>query len=157
MDLYNVGIINGETATLFVPDGNVTRAEFAKMAVMLFGLTAHSEDSQFADVTAGDWYAPYVAAAAEAGIVNGTSETTFSPNDNITREQIAAIIGRQMRWTSGNAAAYSDAASIEAYALPYVNGLTEQGILTGDNGMFRPKDNSTRAEAAAIIARVKNH
>lgn len=157
MDLYNTGIINGKTDTLFVPNDNVTRAEFAKMAAMLFGLTAQSENSQFADVTADDWYAPYVIAATEAGIVNGTSETTFSPNDNITREQIAAIIGRQMGWTSENAAAYSDADSIAAYALPYVNGLTEQGILTGNDGMFRPKDNSTRAEAAAIVDRVKNH
>ncbi len=157
MDLYNMGIINGETATLFVPDDNVTRAEFAKMAVLLFGLTAQSAESKFVDVTAGDWFAPYVIAATEAGIVLGTSETTYSPNDNITREQIAAIIGREMNWTSDNPLDYSDADTIEEYALPYVTGLTEQGILTGDNGMFRPKDNSTRAEAAAIIDRVKNH
>ncbi len=157
MDLYNMGIINGETPTLFVPDGNVTRAEFAKMAVLMFGLTAQNTESKFVDVTPGDWFSPYVIAATEAGIVLGTSETTYSPNDNITREQIAAIIGREMNWTSDNPLDYSDADTIEDYAKPYVAGLTEQGILTGDNGMFRPKDNSTRAEAAAIIDRVKNH
>ncbi len=157
MDLYYAGIINGETETMFVPEGNITRAEFAKMAVLLFGLTTQSTESKFEDVTGEDWFASYVIAATEAGIVLGTSETTFSPNDTITREQMAAIIGRAMNMSSENPSIYSDSDSIEDYALPYVTGLTEQGILTGDNGMFRPKDNSTRAEAATIVDRIRNY
>ncbi len=155
MDLYYAGIINGETPTMFVPEGNVTRAEFAKMAVLVFGLSNTATESKFEDVAPDDWFAPYVIAATEAGIVLGTSETTYSPNDTITREQIAAIIGRQLNAASENPSGYGDSADIEAYALPYVTGLSEQGILTGDNGVFRPKDYSTRAEAATIIDRVR--
>ncbi len=155
MDLYNAGIINGETPTLFVPENPITRAEFTKIAVMLFGITPGGA-STFADVADTDWFAPYVAAGQAAGIVNGTSETTFSPDDNITREQIAAIVGRYLNLSSQAAVNYSDAASIEDYALPYVAALSEQGILTGSDGMFNPKDPATRAEAATIMSRVKN-
>ncbi len=155
MDLYNAGIINGETPTLFVPENPITRAEFTKIAVMLFGITPGGA-STFADVADTDWFAPYVAAGQAAGIVNGTSEITFSPDDNITREQIAAIVGRYLNLSSQAAVNYSDAAAIEDYALPYVAALSEQGILTGSDGMFNPKDPATRAEAATIMSRVKN-
>ncbi len=155
MDLYNSGIINGETATLFAPDDQITRAEFTKMAVILFGITPGGETT-FTDVAPTDWYAPYVAAGQAEGIINGTTSTTFSPNDNITREQIAAIVGRRLDLSSTWSMSYSDVAEIEEYAQPYVAALSEQGILTGSDGMFKPKDPATRAEAAAIMSRVKN-
>ncbi len=154
MDLYNAGIINGESETLFVPDGNITRAEFTKIATLIFELPIAETTSKFADVGADDWYAPYVSTALDAGIINGTSETTFSPDDNITREQIAAIVGRFLNASSQAAVSYSDAADIEDYALPYVAALSEQGVLTGSDGMFNPKSPATRAEAAAIADRI---
>lgn len=155
MDLYENGIVNGTTATLFMPEANVTRAEFTKMAAGIFGLTATSTVSQFTDVPAGEWFTPYVIAASEAGIVQGVSETEFAPNDNVTREQMAAIIGRQLGTTSTAAITFTDAASIEDYARPYVAALAEAGYLTGDEtGAFNPKNNATRAEAAALLDRV---
>ncbi len=153
MELYNEGIISGETPTLFVPDDNITRAEFTKIAVLLFGLTPEGASS-FADVASDDWSAPYIAAAQSAGIINGTSETTFGPDEYITREQIAAIVGRYYNMSSETPLNYADAADIEPYALPFVSALTQAGILTGDNGYFMPKSPATRAEAAAIMARV---
>ncbi len=154
MDLYNNGIVNGVSATEFMPEANVTRAEFTKMAAGIFNLTATSATSQFTDVPAGEWFAPFVIAATEAGIVQGISATEFGPDENITREQMATIIGRQLGMTSTNAVNFTDAASIEAYALPYVAALSEAGYLTGDNGMFNPKANATRAEAATLLDRV---
>ena len=154
MDLYSAGIINGESETLFVPDGNITRAEFTKIATLIFELPIAETTSKFADVAADDWYAPYVSTALDAGMINGTSETTFSPDDNITREQIAAIVGRYLDASSQAAVSYSDAAAIEDYALPYVAALSERGILTGSDGMFNPKSPATRAEAAAIADRI---
>lgn len=154
MDLYEDGIVNGVSATQFMPDANVTRAEFTKMAAGIFGLTATSATSQFVDVPAGEWYAQSVIAATEAGIVQGISDTEFGPEENITREQMATIIGRQLGMTSSAALTYTDSASIEAYAVPYVAALTEAGYLTGDNGQFNPKANATRAEAATLLDRV---
>lgn len=155
MDLYNNGIVNGVTATQFMPESNVTRAEFTKMAVGIFGLTATSTVSPFSDVSDSDWFAPYVIAASEAGIVQGITDTEFGPDENITREQMATIIGRQYGTTSTEAVSFTDTASIESYALPYVAALVEAGYLTGDeNGAFNPKNNATRAESAALLDRV---
>lgn len=154
MDLYNAGIISGATATTFLPENNITRAEFTKIAVGVFGLTATSQTSQFTDVPADEWFAPYVIAATEAGIVQGISATEFGPNENITREQMATIIGRQLGLTSDAAITYTDAAQISDYAKTYVGAMSEAGYLTGDNGQFRPQDNATRAEAATLLDRV---
>ncbi len=155
MDLYNAGIINGETATLFMPENNITRAEFTKIAVSVFGLTATSTTSQFVDVQASDWFAPFVIAATEAGLVNGISANEFAPNADITREQMATIIGRQMNMTSSKVMTYSDAASISDYAKEYVAGLTENSLLQGDEtGNFRPQANAARSEAATLLDRV---
>ncbi len=155
MDLYNAGIINGETPTLFMPENNITRAEFTKIAVSVFGLTATSTTSQFVDVQASDWFAPFVIAATEAGLVNGISDTEFAPNADITREQMATIIGRQMNMTSSNVMTYPDATSISDYAKSYVAGLSENRLLQGDEtGNFRPQANAARSEAATLLDRV---
>ena len=155
MDLYNAGIVNGETANLYMPENNITRAEFTKIAVNVFGLEAASTTSQFSDVNASDWFAPYVIAATEAGLVNGISENEFAPNADITREQMATIIGRQMNMTSTAAMTYPDAASISDYAKEYVAGLTENALLQGDEtGNFRPQANAARSEASALLDRV---
>lgn len=154
MDLYEAGIVNGATATEFMPDANVTRAEFTKMAVGVFGLTATTTTTQFVDVPATAWYAEAVAAATEAGIVQGITDTEFGPEENITREQMATIIGRQYGMMNDTTLTYTDAADVEAYAVPYVAALSEAGYLTGDNGMFYPKNNATRAEAATLLDRV---
>lgn len=155
MDLYDAGIVNGYSATQFMPDGNVTRAEFTKMVAVMFDFKATSTSSQFTDVKSSDWFAEYVIAATEAGIIKGISDTEFAPNENVTREQMATIIGRELGETSTTALKYTDASEIESYALPYVAGLTAKGYLKGDeNNAFRPKSNSTRAESATLLNRV---
>ncbi len=155
MDLYNAGLINGYPDGTFLPENNITRAEFTKIAVSVFGLSATSATSQFTDVPATEWYAPYVIAATEAGIVNGISATEFGPDENITREQMATIIGRQLNMASQAAMAYSDVASISEYAVQYVAGLTENGLLQGDDtGRFNPANLATRAEASTLLDRV---
>ena len=156
MDLYANNIVNGDKDGNFYPENNVTRAEFTKMAVSLFEIESSSTESAFTDVPADEWYAEYVAAAAEAGIVTGTSETTFSPDETVTREQMATIIGRKLNLISETASEYTDADTIADYALGYVTGLTEAGYLTGDDsGMFRPQATATRAESAALLSRVR--
>ena len=154
MDLYAKGIVNGSDDGNFYPDTDITRAEFTKEAVALFDLDVTTGETAFADVPADEWYAPYVSAAVAAGIINGVSETEFAPNDTVTREQMAAIIGRQLKATSETALEYTDAGSISDYAVPYVSALTDMGLLTGDNNMFNPASSATRAEAAALLSRV---
>ena len=157
MDLYDAGIVNGYEDGTFLPDNTVTRAEFTKMAVELFGLTNTATTSAFLDCTASDWYTPYVIAASEAGIVTGVSDEWFDANNTITREDICTIVGRYLNLSSNSASSFTDSADIADYAAGYVAGMVEAGYLTGyEDGTFLPKNNATRAEAAAILARVMN-
>ena len=87
------GIMAGTGADTFSPDDSITRAQFAAMFYRFAGSPEASENSKFSDLTQ-DWYKKPIAWAAANGILNGTGDTTFSPDDVITREQIATIFYR---------------------------------------------------------------
>ena len=87
------GIMTGTGSDTFSPDDTITRAQFATMFYRLAGQPETDENSKFTDLTQ-DWYKKPVAWAASNGVLNGTGDTTFSPDDVITREQIAAIFYR---------------------------------------------------------------
>ena len=99
--------------------------------------------------------------AASEGIVKGISETEFAPNDNITREEIAAIMFRYAKikdiapkgaWAIH--VDYTDIADISEWAAEAVMFCKLKGIMTGDDtNAFKPKNNATSAETAAIIQR----
>ena len=150
--LAAAGIINGVGDGTFNVDGNVTRAEFAKMVVVAMGIEATATESAFEDCVADAWYTPYVVAAAEAGYVTGISETYFGAEELISRQDICTILGRVLAVESEVAAEFIDADQIADYAAKYVNALVEMGIINGyEDGSFRPEANATRAEAAKII------
>lgn len=157
ISLYEAGIVNGNVDGNFYPENNVTRAEFTKMAVLIFDLEINDTQSTFVDVSAAEWYAPYIVSAVDAGMVNGVSDYNFAPNETVTREQMATIIGRRLESGSEITASYADLDSISDYAKGYVYGLTELGLLSGDEtGNFRPHANATRAEASALLSRTMN-
>ena len=85
--------MNGTGADTFTPDGTITRGEFATMFYRLAGSPETDGNSKFSDLTQ-DWYKKPIAWAAANGVLNGTDDTTFSPDDVITREQIATIFYR---------------------------------------------------------------
>ena len=87
------GIMTGTGNDTFSPDDTITRAQFATMFYRLAGSPQASESSKFTDLTQ-DWYKKAVSWAASNGVITGTGDTTFSPDDVITREQIAAIFYR---------------------------------------------------------------
>lgn len=87
------GIMNGTGADTFSPDDTITRAQFATMFYRLAGQPEAGENTKFTDLTE-DWYKKAVSWAAANGIITGTSDATFSPDDTVTREQIAAIFYR---------------------------------------------------------------
>ena len=151
--LKEAGVVNGSGDGNYTPEADITRAEFTKMVVGVMGLEAAAAEVAFEDCTAEDWFTPYVAAAVEAGLVNGVSETEFAPNATITREQAFAIIGRAIDAEATTAVAFTDAADIDEYAAPYVALLVELGIVNGyEDNTIRPDANITRAEAAKILA-----
>lgn len=159
------GIVEGRAAGQFVPEGNVTRAEFAKMIVKAYGLEDAAATESFADVNDSDWFKPYVAAAVKAELINGRSAASFDPNAEITRAEMAAIAARALTKVKEYKAAVSsevlkvfkDAASINSTLTAGVALAAEQGIVVGDeNKQFNPDGNTTRAEAAVVIYRMLN-
>lgn len=156
--LKDAGIIGGKSATEFDPEGDVTRAEFAKMVVGLFGYKATSDAVNFEDCKAEDWFTPYVAAGVEAGVIKGVSDTEFAPNATITREDACTILGRALnKVAQSNELKFTDADKVAEYAAPYVALLSELGYVNGYvDGSFAPTNNITRAEAAKIIAGIYN-
>ena len=100
--------------------------------------------------------------AQQNGIVKGVSETEFAPNDNITREQIAAIMFRYAKYKgydvsvgeSTNILSYTDAESISEYAISAMQYAVGSGLMKGKTETsINPQDNATRSEIAAILQR----
>ncbi len=160
------GAIQGKAAGVFAPKDNITRAEFAKILVTALNLdNADATSDKFSDVKSTDWFAPYVAAAVEKGIINGRSATTFDPTATITRAEMSTMIARGLKAVKGvedvkdvdvALAGFSDAGKIVSSLKAGVALAASKNIVIGDNGKFRPNDNATRAEAAVIIYRAIN-
>jgi hypothetical protein len=158
-------IIAGVTEDRFEPDRRITRAEFAALIVRALGLPLKQPGDTFADVPANVWFADEVQTAYAAGIVNGRSATTFDPNATITRQEMAAMIGKAAAFVgedvtgTGGAggdplAMFRDAANIADYAKPYVRYAVTHGIVNGKTpDTFAPEQPATRAEAAAMLHR----
>ena len=150
--LSSKGIISGRGDGKFVPDANVTRAEFVKMVVTALNLSA-TYNGEFSDVDENDWYAPYVAAAKKSGIVMGDGER-FNPNSNITRQDMAVMLFRafNMEENATQKDVFYDSNLISDYAKTAVFALYEKGITRGmGNGYFAPANFATRAESAQMI------
>lgn len=156
--LCDKGIINGVGNNEFAPYMTVTRSQFAKMLAETFGLEASAKNT-FKDVNADEWYAPYVGAASEAGIINGYPDGTFGVNDEITRQDAAVMIARALVYKNidceKETLSYSDINEISAYATEAVEIMLASGIMSGrENNNFAPYGNMTRAEAATVFYRV---
>ncbi len=156
-ECVTAGIINGYADNTFRPDAKITRAETTALIYKLFGLK--SGNCNFADVSSDDWYFECVGAAYSSGIINGYSDGTFRPSDNISRQDIAVMLCRAVEsagYAFDGKTSFADGDSISAYASDSVSKLAAKGIITGDNGLFRPMDYLTRGEAAALVCRIKN-
>lgn len=154
--LYKKGIVNGRSDTVFAPNDNVTREEFAKLLVCAFHSNNSSAVAQFADIPADAWYTSYVATAAKLGIVSGKGDNLFGSGEHITRQDMAVMAARaaSIEPLAGNSA-FEDFNTVADYAKSYVNALTKTGIINGKaQGVFAPLDTATRAEACVIIHRL---
>ncbi len=162
-ELTSRGIINGYDDGSFRPDANVTRAEFVTILCRAAGADAtvstSDTDIAFSDVTLGDWYYEYAIWAAGTGITNGTSETEFSPNENILRQDICVMLDRYSTNIAASplapaesAGAFADDGEISDYAKDSVYKLKSAGIVsgTGDN-RFEPQSGATRAETCKMV------
>jgi len=156
--LANRYVIQGSDG-LFNPNQSITRAQFAAMIARALGVTA-SQNTSFTDIQ-GQWYEQDVQALFEAGIVNGTTNTTFNPTAPLTRQHAAAMMARVLRYagldqSNSYTLAYQDASLIGKDYAADIAWLQELNIMSGSNGKFYPKNNLTRAQMAKILKRTLN-
>ena len=151
------GIMNGVSDTSFVPNDKLTRAMLATILYRMDG-DEGSYEHPFTDLEEGSWYNKAVAWAYACGVINGASATTFSPNENVTREQAAAMLYRYAAYcgddtdASGSLSAFRDADQISAYALKPMQWAVGRQILNGKgDGILDPTGTATRAEITKII------
>ena len=163
------GLFNGVSDTEFSPNTSMTRGMFVTAVGRLAGVGAEGEDSEsedagsgttdFTDVSADSWYAPYVAWAAENGIVSGTTDTTFEPDRAITRQEMATLLSRyaefaKIELTEGDTVTFTDSDEISDYAKAAVEAMASAGLIQGmGDGTFAPRQTATRAEVATLLAR----
>ncbi len=148
------GAMQGLPGGRFEPGAPVTRAQFVKMLVLAVGIAPASTGSlRFADVLPRDWFAPYVAAALQAGIAQGVTASEFRPNAAISREQMAVLVARALALQSAPPVSFADGRDIAPWALPAVQSVVAAGLLQGLPGdRFAPGAIATRAEAAKVLA-----
>ena len=149
------GIMDGTSGTVFAPNMILTRAMMAQVLYNLAGGTA-STVAGFPDVAASAWYADAVNWAAANGYVTGYDNGSYGPEDNLTREQMAAILYRYAGSPApaGSLDGFADAASASAYAVDALRWAVGEGLLTGkDGGRLDPTGTASRAELAQILAR----
>ena len=157
--VYEEGLFAGTSDTTFSPNAAMTRAMLVTVLYRLEGEPAVSGRSGFSDVTFNSYYEDAVTWAANNGIVNGTSTSTFSPNANVTREQMAAILYRYTQYKQYNTAAnsslnsFSDHASVSGYAVMPLQWAVAEKLVNGSNGKLMPTGNASRAQVAAILHR----
>lgn len=148
-------ILSGYDDGSFKPDNKVTRAEFVCALVNVLGIDKPGYNGGFTDVSEGDWHAAYVAAAVSSGIINGFDDGSFGPDELITREQLAVIISKAFSLTEAAELNFADNAEISTWAYDGVAKTCAAGIMQGrDGNCFAPQATATRAEMAAILARV---
>lgn len=156
---YENGLFAGTSDTTFSPNTSMTRAMLVTVLYRLEGQPAVSGRSGFADVQYNGYYEDAVTWAADNGIVNGTSTSTFSPNANVTREQMAAILYRYAQYKKYNTAAssslnsFSDHTSVSGYAVASLQWSVAEKLVNGSNGKLMPTGNASRAQVAAILHR----
>jgi len=158
---YVNGLMGGTSDTTFAPNLNMTRAMLVTVLWRMEGSPVVSTEMKFTDVPEGQWYTNAIRWASATGIVNGTSETTFEPNSNITREQLVKVIYSYYLQVTGTQpedyqgamgmAGYEDAGSISSWAYSAFYWAKLNGIVQGSDGKLNPQGLATRAQVAQIL------
>lgn len=160
---YEKGLMSGMDAAAFAPYANTTRAQIAVIFYRMEGSPAVEGENSFVDVVRGSgtaWFYDAVTWAQQNGIMGGYDNSSFAPNDPITREQLAAIFYRYAQYkgydtTQGGMAIreFGDYESISDYAMSAMAWAVNTGLVKGDSNLLYPNGTATRAEIAALLHR----
>lgn len=156
--VYLNGLMSGTSATTFAPGESMNRAMFTTVLYRMAGEPGILLRNPFTDVEAGSWYEKAVRWAAETGITQGTSETTFEPYAPVSREQMAVFLYRyaltdQFEPQSGDYGMFADAAAVNDWAAGAVGWAVSEGILRGKEEGLMPQETADRSQFATMMQR----
>ncbi len=157
------GLMTGASDKSFEPEAAMTRAMLSTVLYRMEGSKKADKLITFTDVSSSVWYCDAVNWAAANGIADGYGDSVFGPEDNVTREQMAAIFQRYAKYklrntdNTADTAAYTDASQISDWAKSAMNWAIYTGLINGtDSSTLSPGDCATRAQTAAILMRYIN-
>ncbi len=157
------GLMSGVGGGQFNPTGTVTRGQMVTALYQLAGKpAANALANPFTDVPAGIWYENAVKWGYSKGVVSGTSATTFAPNANVTREQMAILLFYYAKNVAAldvddraDLTTFPDSGSVHSWAAKEMSWANATGLINGKviNGKkyLSPLDQATRAELAVIV------
>lgn len=156
-------VIQGTSDMSFSPQSSIKRADFLALLVRVLELQGTGEGRvQFTDVAPSDYFYETLKVASELGLVSGTSDNQFSPESELTRQDMMVLTVRAMEKAgrklemSGSLQAFRDEDSVAAYARESAIKLVNAGLIQGMDGEMAPHASLTRAQAAVIIYRIWN-
>ncbi|MDR1821002.1 MAG: S-layer homology domain-containing protein [Oscillospiraceae bacterium] len=150
------GLMSGLSSEIFAPNSPMTRAMLVTVLHSYAKRPAPTAPNPFSDIPDGTWYTNAVTWAAENGVVSGTGGGQFSPDANITREQLALILYKYRGSPAVPAGAlpFADGQSVSSWAADAVKWCAISGIVSGkSDNMFDPQAGATRAEVATMLMR----
>ena len=158
--VYDNDLMNGTSSTVFAPNATLTRGMLATVLWRMEGSPVVNYALPFEDVSGGQWYTEAIRWAASVGVVNGTSATTYAPNANITREQLATMLYRYAAYKSGSVSTsaslsgFTDAGSVSDYAADAMEWAVAEEIIGGmTSTTLVPQGSATRAQTATMLMR----
>jgi len=159
--LAQQGVIAGVSETRYEPQRAITRAEFTALVVRLMGFEPAKYEGTFKDVEPDAWYAEYIATGVAHNVIKGMGNGIFAPNQEITREQASVILANVVATLNarkkGEGITFVDQDLISYWAVEQVELLAGMRMVEGyEDGTFPPLANLSRAEAAALIYRLKD-
>lgn len=161
--MANKLIVNGSADGTFDPNRTVTRAEFVAMIVRALGLAEKPQLSSYSDVGPNEvWYAGAIGAASAAGLIEGYADGSFRPDARITREQVAVMLARAVRYAgelprqdTSALVRFSDHAQVSEWAKGSAAELLAAGLIEGvGKAGFAPQAFATRAQSTVLLNRM---
>lgn len=162
--VYENEIFNGTGNGKFSPDTYMTRAMFVQVLANKtenYDKAAWLNRSRFSDVNTKQWYAAPIEWAASAELVNGVGNGRFTPDENITREQLVTVLYNYTRKTENDVSyssnvlsRFADSDEVSAWAKEAMQWAVTHGVINGSNGKIYPKNYAKRSEVAQIMMNI---
>lgn len=160
------GILSGmENGDLALGD-NLTREQMAKLLSDSFGLTSENSEQVFDDIPEDRWSFPYISALSDCLFGGGNLPESLNPTELVSREEFCATMILAYGLKTSNLrnpylldANFTDYTDVSSSYKKLVTIAVERGLMSGSDGLLRPKDTLTRAEACSFLYRsisVKN-